>query len=55
MTQHDLFVIIGKQAAVIENYKILLEKIQSGFFYEDDQFEAIKKANEFTQEVLNKV
>ena len=55
MTQHDLFVIVGKQAAVIENYKILLEKIQSGFFYEDDQIDAIKEANEFAQEVLNKV
>lgn len=55
MTQHDLFVIVGKQAAVIENYKILLEKIQFGFFHEDDEIDAIKKANEFAQEVLNKV
>jgi hypothetical protein len=53
MSQNDLYVLIGKQAAVIENYKDLLEKAQDWYYYSEDQLHAMKKAQEFAQEILN--
>jgi len=52
MTQDELYVIIGKQAAVIENYQHLLEAIELGFLQGENQVKEIKRAVELAQEIL---
>lgn len=51
MTKHDLFVIIGKQAVIINNYKELLEDIKMGIITDDRLDDRIDQANKLAAEL----
>jgi len=51
MSNYDLFVLIGKQAAVIESYKELLRGLECGF----TSVEEIKEQTRPIEEILRDV
>lgn len=51
MSKHDLFVIIGKQAVIINNYKELLEDIKMGIISDDRLDDRIDQANKLAAEL----
>ena len=51
MSNYDLFVLIGKQAAVIESYKELLRSLECGF----TSVEEIKVQTQPIEEILRDV
>lgn len=51
MSKHDLFVIIGKQAVIINNYRELLEDIKLGIISDDRLDDRINEANKLAAEL----
>lgn len=51
MSKHDLFVIIGKQAVIINNYQELLEDIKMGIIMDDRLDDRIDEANKLAAEL----
>lgn len=51
MSKHDLFVIIGKQAVIINNYRELLEDIKLGIISDDRLDDRIDEANKLAAEL----
>ena len=51
MTKHELFIIIGKQAVIIENYKTLLEDIKLGLLSGERLDDRINEANKLSVEL----
>lgn len=49
--KHELFIIIGKQAVIIENYKNLLEDIKMGLYDEEKIMNKIDEANKLAAEL----
>lgn len=51
MSKHDLFVIVGKQTVIINNYKELLEDIKMGIISDDRLNDRIDEANKLAVEL----